>query len=93
MRLYEDVRTKMKEIGDTIRFYFSSHRISKYGKTFHECLRLIVLKNILITFVEDGELRKSSRFEVHLSMKTVVQVLFPVGRTGGEAHFNRTEKE
>ncbi len=43
--------------------------------TVHAYLRLIVLKNIPVSIVEDVEIRKFSQHKEHISVKTIIQVI------------------
>lgn len=78
-RIYNMYRTaqeaKIKN-GGSIYSHFASLSASPYEKSMYAYLRLVIIKNMPLSMVENEELRKFSRHQPKIGRKTLVDVIF-----------------
>ena len=73
--LYNEARAKKTAEGGTILSHFRGKTSTIYGKTIYTYLRLTILKNLPLSYVEDGIIHSSIKFDVRVSTKTIVSVI------------------
>lgn len=75
-RIFETTLDEIRKTGGTFFSHFISNSLPEYYKSVHAYLRLIIMKNLPLNFVEDREVRKYSRFGVRPCPKTINYVIF-----------------
>ena len=75
-KLYLDAVEKRNNKGGSIRSHFDSNQLSDYDKAMFEYARLIIMKRLPVSYVEDHIVRSFSKYSVNISHKIFVEVLF-----------------
>ncbi len=73
---YAEARTQAQVLGGTILSHFHVQALSTHDKAVYGWLKLVVLKNIPLSHIEDTEVRAWFCSNIHVSCYTVVKVIF-----------------
>ena len=74
--LYAEAQSTADRLGGSLKSHFRIDTLSEYEKTVNSYIRLIVLKSLPISYVDDNEIRSFSKFNMVVISKTIIQVIF-----------------
>lgn len=69
-----EARNTAQSLAGTIKSHFCVQALSEYEKTIIGYLRLVVIKSLPLSYVDDAEIRSYSKFNISVSSQTIILV-------------------
>ncbi len=75
LELYNEARLSVQRQEGSICSHFSTRTVTDYDKAVHCYLRLIIIRGLPLSIVEDEEYRSFCKFDVRISYRTVCKTI------------------